>query len=446
MLSESEGAGRTPSGAFAPALVPSRFNFWATLSPSRHLLFNGLTAALYELDDEECESAKALLKGEHDAGSPGTVELAAALEEGGFLIPAPCDEVGALLAANRLACDHPASLDLMVVPTYECNFRCTYCHIHFARGRMTADVERAVLRFITRQLHSFAVLNLTWFGGEPLLCTDTVARMSALVSGAAGAVQVPARCMVATNGLLLTPETAARLCDAGAPYFHVTVDGPAAHHDLLRPTAAGGPSQLQIMSNIVAVLDRVPAAEVTLRMNATRHNVEALPAVFEQIPRSLRPRVKVAVMLVRGGDPPDAELRAHVCHVMRGALEAGYACNDAALPVGRATHCDADSRTSFEIGPEGSLYKCSPSAMKPDVCVGRLDPDGTPHFNRRYEEWHGAPEVRPECVSCQYLCFCNGGCRITRLKPSDDLSCQHEFADIEALIINRYLAATALRP
>jgi uncharacterized protein len=372
--------------------------------------------------------------------------LAAALEEGGFIVQASFDEVEALVAANRIACERQASLDLMVVPTYECNFRCTYCYIDFRKGRMTAQVEQAVVRFIARQLPTCAALNLTWFGGEPLLCIDTVERVSDLVNRAASASAVPSKCMIATNGLLLTPVTAARLCTAGARYFHVTVDGPPSHHDLLRPAIGGGATQSRIMANIVAVLGEVPAAHVTLRMNATRNNVEALPAALDEIPGSLRPRVQVTVMLVRGGAPPDASLRTQVHDVMRQALEMGFPGNNAAFPVGRSTHCAADSRMNFQIGPDGSLYKCTPSPTKPDVCVGSLGADGVPQFNDRYREWHAAPEVRPECRSCRYLCFCNGGCRLERMRPAPDLSCQDEFADVEGLILNRYFSCTAGTP
>lgn len=440
MLNGSVAPGRTPKGGFAPVLVPSRYNFWAAISPGRNLLFNGLTAALYELDDVERDLARALLEGACPDGADHDGGMVATLREGGFLIPASFDEVDSLVEANRAECEGHTSLDLMVVPTYECNFRCTYCYIEFTRGRMTADVEHAVVRFIKRQMLSCTALNLTWFGGEPLLCADTVIRVSDLVSRATADTVVQTRCMIATNGLLLTPRTAARLCDAGAPYFHITVDGPPSHHDVLRPTANGAATQSRIMANIVAVLGSVPAARLTMRMNATRHNVDALPTVLEQIPPALRPRVQVAVMLVRGGEPPDSWLRERVHQVMRAAIEAGYPGNNAPFPVGRSTHCDADKRRNFQIGPDGSLYKCTPSPSKPDVRVGSLNVDGTPRFNDRYTEWHAAPIIRPECRECRFLCFCNGGCRIERMGPAAGLSCQDEFANVDGLILNRYFS------
>jgi uncharacterized protein len=422
-------------------LKASRFNFWATFAPSRHLLLNGRTGALYELDDEERLLAHAVLDDRAAPSSSPRDALLTALEVGGFLIPDSLDEVGAMVAANVSECAAHRSLDLVVVPTYECNLRCTYCYVDFRKGRMTRAVENAVVRFVERQLHAFADIKLTWFGGEPLLCTETVLRVSDEVGRVAGAAMVPWCGMITTNGFLLDRATTARLRSAGIRYFHVTVDGASALHDRSRPTAGGRGTYARIMDNLVELLGEVSDAHVTLRMNASDGNVDSLTEVLDTVPVSYRSRVQVNVTPVRGGTtPPSAALRTKIHQVVRLALENGYLGYEAPLPVGRTTFCAADKRRNFQIGPDGTLYKCSPAVTKPEVRVGRLDAGGEPHFDDRYATWHAAPIVDDRCRECRFLCFCAGGCRVERLRRSDDLSCRDEFVDLEGLIVNHYLS------
>src|SRR5215211_2329775 len=61
------------------------------------------------------------------------------------------------------------SLHLIVLPTEQCNFRCTYCYEDFSIGRMSSEVIQGVKRLIDRRLPSLKSLSVSWFGGEPLL-------------------------------------------------------------------------------------------------------------------------------------------------------------------------------------------------------------------------------------------------------------------------------------
>jgi uncharacterized protein len=371
----------------------------------------------------------------------------AALVSVRFFIGLFVDDGARPAPAAATECRAHAVLDLTIVPTYRCNFRCRYCYVEFRDGRMTRPVEDAIVCYAASVLPLYSRLNVTWFGGEPLLEAATVERLTSRLKGTAAERGVAFGAFVTTNGYLLTPPTARRLRAAGVTFFHVTMDGPAEYHDRTRPLRSGRGSHSRIMRNTNELMRVVPDAHLTLRMNATDENVEAFATTLEEIDADFRPRIELNVTPVRNWDgSPGAHLRRRITEVVRQGLEMGYAYYSAPLRIARLTFCNADKDGNFQIGPDGQLYKCSPTPDKPEVAVGRLDAQGRAVLSSACGRWRAAPPIGEQCRDCAFLCFCAGGCRLERVRGATDLSCRAEFADVEGLVINRYLAARRSAP
>jgi len=67
------------------------------------------------------------------------------------------------------ACISSKRLELTILPTEKCNFRCTYCYEDFLIGRMREAIQESVVKLIERRSSELNQLSLNWFGGEPLL-------------------------------------------------------------------------------------------------------------------------------------------------------------------------------------------------------------------------------------------------------------------------------------
>ena len=120
------------------------------------------------------------------------------------------------------------------------------------------------------------------------------------------------------------------------------------------------------------------------------------------------------------------------------ALEMGYAYYDNDIPVGRRFHCGAEGAHNFQVGPDAALHKCSPSG-KPEVTVGVIGPDGRPLLNARDGSWTGAHEVDAVCRECEFLCFCQGGCRLDRLRQRQDPRCRDQYLAMPQHVRNRWI-------
>lgn len=425
----------------------SRYNFWAQLDGECWLLLNGRTGAFYALSSLERDVAVAILAGgaPREGQSSEDENMAEALREGGFLVPDPERETAFLRAIRETSRANVSRIDCSVAPTYECNFRCRYCYVHFKKGRMSREGEGRVGRFLEGKMEHARELSLTWFGGEPLLCAETICRLTMHLKRASEQRGVEFRALLATNGYSLGATMTRRLLEAGVRYFHVTIDGPRDVHDRMRFLEDGGATFERVLSNVIRAVREFPDADMTLRTNVDESNVDRIDELLCLVPEDCRKRIQLNITPICGGvQAPSRELYRRINKARILGLELGYHSYGTYLQPSQSEFCGADRPDTFQIGPHGELFKCSPWD-KPEVEVGALDREGDPAFLPANQRWLEAPDLHPECDSCPYLCFCGGGCRLDRLRGTFDGSCRDRFADMENLIVYRYLAARAER-
>lgn len=308
---------------------------------------------------------------------------------------------------------------------------------------MSSEVANRVRRFVEGELSRRRQTNLTWFGGEPLLCPHTVVDVTRRLLATADQTGTTLLVFLTTNGYLLTPAMADDLVAAGIELFHVTIDGSADHHDCQRVLAGGRPTFDRILQNCLDLLDRHPSARLTLRMNVDDVSVSSAETVLEAVPSEHRSRVQVHVTPILWGTShrPSTQLLRDINRLLAVALRMGFVYYDNLIRPGRPTFCSADRRGNFQIGPDGRVHKCSPSG-KPEVQVGALTAAGVPVLSERFDAWHSLPPTKAACPTCPFLCFCGGGCRLDRARGVGDATCRDRFGDLEQIIRNRWLAST----
>ncbi len=413
----------------------SRYNFWSTTPDGAHLLFNGRTGALIEFEAHELEMVTDALAG---APGPWTDVMASS----GFVVDDAGVEQESLVERLLQGSGPSPILELTIAPTYGCNFRCDYCYVHFEDRRMDRDAAERILKYVDEHLPQHAQANITWFGGEPLLQWRLVAEMAAQLTQIGAKHRRPLLQFLTTNGYLLTSKVTQSLVDAGIIYFHITIDGADAGQNQRRVLRDGRPTYQRVLENLTVLLEQHPEARVTLRMNLEPDSVALARPLLQAISPSLRNRIQVhATPVIRAGVVRDPQLHREIADVISTALELGYVYYDNAIPVGRASHCTAESSTTFQVGPGGELHKCSPSG-KPEVTVGSLNQAGLPVLRAEATEvWEGVG-LPQECSDCQYLCFRGGGCRLTRLREESSPSCADPYVAMESLVRNLWMART----
>jgi uncharacterized protein len=90
-------------------------------------------------------------------------------------------------------------------------------------------------------------------------------------------------------------------------------------------------------------------------------------------------------------------------------------------PGTKANYCCADSRTAFVIDPEGNLYKCWNDIGNLKRSVGNIKENEKENKNSKipsllFEYLLWSPFDNQECIGCEILPLCMGGCPYNGLK------------------------------
>ena len=410
--------------------MQSIYNFWANYADG-FLLFNGRTGGLIRINNP-AEKAKI-----EDTLNGKSHYMKAELERAGFLWQYERGlEVEALLRRRTLLSQQSQTVEIIVSPTYGCNFRCTYCYVCFDDYQMNAEDGDKIVKYLKKVIASHRQTTITWFGGEPLLMWEKVAEISQELRDYADSCNANLELLITTNGYLLSGTVMKALYAAGIRWLHVTIDGCDAGQDTRRVVQGGGKTYQTVLDNFINAMSEYPDLHGTLRMNLEPDSIDLANKLLTVIPQNLRAHIQVhpTPVILDGVERP-VEFYTDVAKVVGNALDLGYAYYPNDVPIGRIKHCNAECCDCFQIGPKAELFKCSPS-NKPEVYVGDIDSDGVANFNEKNQIWQDCAEVEEQCKKCKFLCFCQGGCRLNRLRGEHDKSCKTQFYAMPQHIVN----------
>ncbi len=162
--------------------------------------------------------------------------------------------------------------------TRRCNLFCMHCymdsHDREYPGEFTTEEGYRLLDELAR----FGVPTVLFSGGEPLIRPD-------IFDLASYAGDLGLRCVLSTNGTLITKDVATRIAEAGFSYAGISLDGIGERHDKVRGRIGAYDEALTGLRRC-----RDAGVRVGLRFTVHRKNVDHMPAIFdlletEDIPR-----------------------------------------------------------------------------------------------------------------------------------------------------------------
>jgi uncharacterized protein len=135
------------------------------------------------------------------------------------------------------------TIDVGLVLTHACNLACSYCYTgEKKRVRMRDEVAmRAVELAFAAAKQAGAKLQLSFFGGEPMLEATTVLAIAETARSQSATTGVPLVLQCTTNGTLLDEALVDRLDTLGV-HLAISIDGTRAQQEAVRPLAGGGSS------------------------------------------------------------------------------------------------------------------------------------------------------------------------------------------------------------
>ena len=335
------------------------------------------------------------------------------------------DERAALETMGRAACASSRGIGLTICPTMGCNFDCPYCFEDHVARKMTPEVQDDVVALAGRMLDASggSHINVTWFGGEPLLACDVIESLSERLISLAEERGGTYSAGIITNGYLLTQERVDMLSRFKVESSQVTIDGMGATHDATRRLANGGPTFERIVGNLRRC--KIPF-RVNIRHNVhegNRAEIDELKAFIEKLAEESGNKLHYYPAPVSGSETADE--RGEQVGLLCGsdASEVGIIQEAGRFQVGRGHYCGANNIWVVGIDESGNLQKCWEAVDKPHISFGTAhdwdpaDPLMTASNADNLTKYlnTACPVPDDECRECVWLPTCVGGCPHRRL-------------------------------
>ena len=339
-------------------------------------------------------------------------------------------------------------LNISVIINMACNFDCVYCYEGKLKGGhyMSSQNAGLLIDFVKeRFVEGKNLLNLDFYGGEPLLSTGLVREISESLKSFTADRGASYAFSLVTNGSLFKRKAAEELVRVGLTAVRITIDGDAETHNRYRPFKTGAGSFDAIIGNIKETYDLV---RIGVGGNFDRGTYERFPMLLDYLEKEgLTPdricEVKFGPVAKRPDeDTSPADYNDWCLSINEPwVLKAGILLREEILKRGYNTPkimpmpCQVEISDFYVVNYDGGIYKCPALVGRKGFDVGNLS-SGVKDYSEshRLGIWKN-----DECLECEYLPLCFGGCRYmayVRDGSIDHPDCKRPYFDasLETLI------------
>ena len=341
-----------------------------------------------------------------------------------FIVDEEFDEASWCILKHRETIYGNDTLFVEILPTNDCNFRCSYCFERHTPNFIDMESETKIIRFLEQNIPKCKKFRLAWFGGEPLLCIDSVLRISSVANSICKNHRIPMYGEMSTNGYLLTVDIFEQLVSNRIVEYQICLDGPEECHNRTRPHKTNIDSYQRIYTNLVNIKNKskYKSFKLAIRCNITPSIEKYLDKYLATLSEcfSHDPRFFVLFQCVRnwGGDcilPEhivDNESRIYKKWYAK-ASELGLCSKDINMFTPFVGYCRACRKNGYVINYDASIHKCSlamDSKYSEIDQIGYIDLSGKIHIDdKKVARWLVEPKVKDSCRVCTLFPICMGG-------------------------------------
>lgn len=398
----------------------SKYNYFVN-HKNRVICFNGLYGNNFSVSKKEYEFVNKMLK------DLITFEILypsvfLKFKEWGFIIPEDIDELEIIRFRNKNNVFLDRDYHLVINPTLECNFDCWYCYEEHPKGFMSAETIEKVKKHIKQKVDRREItgINLSWFGGEPLLYFDEVIYpISAYAKQIMVENNLSYYCGITTNGYCIDNIDIGKIKEIELNSFQITIDGDETRHNKIR-NVNGSPSYKKIMNGINLLCEKNPETNITLRLNYDNTTLKGrdLIKVYEGVKSEFRNRIKPDFQRVwqtynsKNAGTENKERIELYNKLKKLGYTTSFGTGD--FSINRGYTCYVDRFYHTELNYDGKAYKCTARDYGDDYAVGELLDDGTLEYynngNKITKMFSKACFENDLCIDCKHLPICNGPC------------------------------------
>ena len=330
----------------------------------------------------------------------------------------------------------PYTINLTILPTLSCNFRCPYCFEQEGKGNyMSTLVSDNIVKLVKNLTpnNKSTLVHLAWMGGEPLLNFKAIKELTKKLKE----LDVKLESTIITNGYLMTKEKIQQFEELNIRFLQVTIDGLKEEHNLTRIHKKKPDSFSKIihnMDNFYSIYNKKDSISINVRVNLEKK--KDYLKKFIEVHDYLRNRYPYKNLYISPGFIEDIKSngatlscefdRATAKNFFIDIIKMGYT-EYSLYPSNLNFDCAVKSGNNFVIGPEGELYSCWENIGFKEYITGYLNDKGLPVITNEEAYFRYLTDAdylnEPECLNCFFFPICNGGCPEKRIRNKHNNAC-----------------------
>ena len=251
----------------------SKYNHVLPLDSKYSIIYNSVKKTISKIDNRYLDNL--------NNGTLSKMDIDV-LSKTGIIIPDITNEES-IIAMRHLDDIMSSTLDLTIMPTENCNLRCSYCYEAFRKGKMSTESQRIFIKYIKKNLYKYTGLNVSWFGGEPTIAMDVIEKLSKEMIICCKQRKIPYQAGMTTNGYNLTYDNFCKLLELKVRHFQVTLDGMREYHDKFKRTINNKPTFDTVFQNLKEIHDKCTrnTFDITIRTNISIDSLEDIPKIIK---------------------------------------------------------------------------------------------------------------------------------------------------------------------
>lgn len=314
-------------------------------------------------------------------------------------------------------------LDLVIAPTTGCNFACPYCFEGEKNTKViTEEVIESIISFINGY-SSVKKLDLTWYGGEPLMAFNKIKKIIHKIHEECSA-EINSQSII-TNAYLLSKDVVSDMMELGFTQIQISFDGEELNHNRTRfLKGSNSGSFAKIIDNLDNLVRLTPDNfKIDLRINVNKENEKDFAPLYKKFiqlygsqkvnpyPGFIRETSKDGFKMCYKSLFDAKRFRFYK------KLEKEGISVDFFPHANMQKGCMVNQNNSFIIGPSGEIYKCWNDFNSPEKIIGYIQNDNlsNPSLICHYL-YDTSIYNTPKCKDCKLFPVCDGGCQWIKYK------------------------------
>lgn len=427
----------------------SNYNYFVP-KENKVIYLNGITSKIFAMSKDEHIRLQVFFQ-DLDLFKQKFPSVFKLFKKWGFIISDSVNELEIIKYRNRKAVFSDRHYMLVINPTLECNFNCWYCYEEHPQGVMTNETKIKIEKHIQHMIEQEKItsLNLSWFGGEPLLYfKEIIYPISLYAKKLCEKNGIPFYNGITTNSFLIDESMVKMMDEISMFSFQITLDGDESRHNKIR-NVGGKPTFEKIITNINLLCSKIIQIKIVLRINYDEQTLQRsnLSEVFNLFEKKHRNKIRVdfqrvwqTVASIKGENSKLVELHNLCCNLGYQQAEISSVFN-----LNTVYTCYADRLYHAEINYDGKVYRCTARGYSDEYVVGELLDNGMIRWDEdKMSKRYGKATFENEiCLACKYLPLCSGPCSqkmIETSKQKMEEICYLSYAEVtpETMIINYY--------